>query len=196
VLVDSHYIFDFTQSWSESIVTPLGLVNQIHNTQDEFYNGEFSGSIIQVYEEQTNPFLDVSTIENSYTVTQYIGKRYKRYNNGGRLNGYYVFNEIIQENKFLNENTSPNPGEIYLFNDAVDFSRFQDSPSYSIDEYKNKFIKISKFNSNGTDNSVALGQATQINILMKNGIGTTINISFPIQNVTEYSTYYLYEIWN
>jgi hypothetical protein len=190
-----NYIPDFTQSWSESIVTPLGLVNQIHDTQDEFYNGEFSGSTIQVYEEQVNPFLDIPTTENSYTVTQYIGKQYKRYASGPLLNGYYIFDEIIQEGKFLNENTEPDLGEIYLFNDAIDITTYQSSQTYSVDGYRNKFIKISKFNSNGANNSVALGQATQINILMKNnGVGGTTNISFPIQNITEYSTYYLYEI--
>jgi hypothetical protein len=189
-----NYIFDFTQSWSESIVTPLGLVNQIHNTQDEFYNGEFSGSIVQIYEEQVNPFLDISTTENSYTVTQYIGKRYRRYESGPRATGYYVQDEIIFEEKFLNSNTEPDQGEIYLFNECIDPRPIQSfSPIYEPQQYRNKFIKISKFNSNGTDNSIALGQATQINILMKNGSGT-INISFPIQNVTEYSTYYLYEI--
>ncbi len=39
-------IFNLTQSWSESIQNASGSVNIIHNSQDEFYNGEFSGSVI------------------------------------------------------------------------------------------------------------------------------------------------------
>jgi hypothetical protein len=41
-------IFDITQSWNEGIVTSLGIVNTIHDSQDEFYDGEFSGSVLTV----------------------------------------------------------------------------------------------------------------------------------------------------
>jgi hypothetical protein len=41
-------IFGITQSWTEGIVTPLGIANTIHSTQDEFYDGEFSGSALIV----------------------------------------------------------------------------------------------------------------------------------------------------
>ena len=47
-----------TQSWSESITTPLGTVSQIHNNQDEFYNGELSGSKIVVTTQDLNPGSD------------------------------------------------------------------------------------------------------------------------------------------
>jgi hypothetical protein len=36
---DSENILNLTQSWSESYNSPLGLVDIIHNSQDEFYNG-------------------------------------------------------------------------------------------------------------------------------------------------------------
>ena len=39
-------VYGVTQSWSESIINPYGLDVQIHSSQDEFYNGEFSGSYI------------------------------------------------------------------------------------------------------------------------------------------------------
>lgn len=41
-------IYFITQSWNEGIVTPLGIANTIHSTQDEFYDGEFSGSALVV----------------------------------------------------------------------------------------------------------------------------------------------------
>jgi len=190
-----NYIPDFTQSWQETIVTPLGLTTQSHTTQDEFYNGEFSGSIIQMYEEQINPFLDVSTKENLYTVTQYIGKKYKNYSAGPlpKQNGYFIVDEIIFEEKFLNPNTEPNQGEIYLFNESIDATPVQSFPNFNPTQYKNKFVKISKFNSSGDNLATSLEQATQLNILMKNGSGIT-NVSFPIQQITEYPTYYLYTI--
>jgi hypothetical protein len=48
-------IFFITQSWTEGITTPLGVANTIHDAQDEFYDGEFSGSIIQVENGELNP---------------------------------------------------------------------------------------------------------------------------------------------
>ena len=36
--------FNVTQSWVESIITPVGLVEQTRSSQQEFYNGEYSGS--------------------------------------------------------------------------------------------------------------------------------------------------------
>jgi hypothetical protein len=189
-----NFIPDFTQSWESYNRTPLGLVTQSHTTQDEFYNGEFSGSIIQVYEEQVNPFLKTNVSDNLYTITQYTGKQYQYYNGGTfKTTGYYIYDEIILESKFLDSYTEPNQGEIYLYNIAVNSTNLANPISFTAQNYFNKYVKISKFNSLGIDNSLPLGQATQINILMKNGSGTT-NISFPIQQIAEYSTYYLYYI--
>ena len=36
--------YGVTQSWDETIVIPSGVVTQTHSSQDEFYNGEYSGS--------------------------------------------------------------------------------------------------------------------------------------------------------
>jgi hypothetical protein len=57
-------IFSITQSWTEGVVTPLGIANTIHSTQDEFYNGEFSGSALVVTTQslaQSYP-LDISSL--------------------------------------------------------------------------------------------------------------------------------------
>ena len=37
-------VVNVTQSWSGSNVTPLGIVPYVHNTMEEFIDGEFSGS--------------------------------------------------------------------------------------------------------------------------------------------------------
>ena len=39
---------NITQSWSASINTPAGIVSSIHDTQEEFINGEYSGSTLIV----------------------------------------------------------------------------------------------------------------------------------------------------
>jgi hypothetical protein len=48
-----------TQSWSSSILTKAGLVNQINSSQYEFFNGAYSGSSIDVINNklQDNPLL-------------------------------------------------------------------------------------------------------------------------------------------
>ena len=48
-------IFFITQSWLENIITPSGSVVVLHNAQDEFYDGEFSGSYIQIDNGELNP---------------------------------------------------------------------------------------------------------------------------------------------
>ena len=41
-------IFGITQSWSETYPSLLGEVTILHDSQEEFYDGEFSGSHIIV----------------------------------------------------------------------------------------------------------------------------------------------------
>ena len=50
---------NISQSWSSSILTKAGLVNQINSSQYEFFNGEYSGSSISVVKNklQDNPLL-------------------------------------------------------------------------------------------------------------------------------------------
>jgi hypothetical protein len=63
--------YGLTQSWSESIVTPYGLDNIIRSSQDEFYNGEYSGSEFVVENgelNEANPFKQVPTTPTNYTL--------------------------------------------------------------------------------------------------------------------------------
>jgi hypothetical protein len=57
-------IFNLTQSWSELIPTISGSVNVIHNSQDEFYNGEFEGSTLTITTQSLNtPYsLNISSL--------------------------------------------------------------------------------------------------------------------------------------
>jgi len=95
-------IYNLTQSWVESIIGPSGSVNIIHDSQEEFYNGEFSGSTLLVTDGELNDentFKYPSTLEISYDIIFYTSS----------VTPLEIFNNI---------NTSPNSGQIYLWYDT------------------------------------------------------------------------------
>jgi hypothetical protein len=95
-------VYGVTQSWSESIVNPYGLDVQIHSSQDEFYNGEYSGSEFTVEDGELNP-----------------GNRFKTYSQPiVEYQLYLYISSTSSLDNFLNANVSPNPGEIYLWYDT------------------------------------------------------------------------------
>ena len=64
-------VYGVTQSWQETFIIPSGVVTQTHDSQDEFYNGEFSGSNFVVENgelNEANPFKQVSTTPTNYTL--------------------------------------------------------------------------------------------------------------------------------
>jgi hypothetical protein len=69
--------WEVTQSWTQSIINPYGVDNQIHSSQDEFYNGEFSGSWINTDNggelNLPNTFKQVDTTPTIYNVQLYGG---------------------------------------------------------------------------------------------------------------------------
>jgi hypothetical protein len=95
---------NITQSWDVTINTPVGLVTSVHNTQDEFINGEFSGSnkVVtsqRLVDEDYEQLLNVSTVEVNY-------------------DPYFYSNNVTPSGYFLDSNTTPNIGEIYLLFDS------------------------------------------------------------------------------
>jgi hypothetical protein len=64
--------WEVTQSWIENIVTPYGLQPTTRSSQDEFYNGEFSGSVLTVENgelNEANPVKQVETTPLLYSTT-------------------------------------------------------------------------------------------------------------------------------
>ena len=53
--VNQYNTSSFNQAWTQSILSPSGSVIQIHNSQEEFYNGEYSGSYVLVTTQSLNP---------------------------------------------------------------------------------------------------------------------------------------------
>jgi hypothetical protein len=59
-------ISNTSQSWYENITTPSGSVLMLHDSQDEFYNGEFSGSVILVTDGILNEAFSSENLEFEY----------------------------------------------------------------------------------------------------------------------------------
>ena len=73
-------IYNITQSWSETYPTISGSATVLHDTQDEFYNGEFSGSTLVASTQNANPDCDVfnriSPTGAEYGIRMYSGSEY------------------------------------------------------------------------------------------------------------------------
>jgi hypothetical protein len=91
-----------TQSWTGINDTNVGLVPFTQSTQDEFYNGEFSGSNLTVTEQRIGGceiFL--------YSPTAVINYRPVLFDSSQVSYGF-----------FLDANTAPSSSELYLFYDT------------------------------------------------------------------------------
>jgi hypothetical protein len=93
-----NYLTNISQSWMESYNTISGSVLILHNSQDEFYNGEYSGSNLVVTTQSLNQPYPNSNQSFSYRSVYYYGDDVNEAN--------------IFENNFLNNVTSPQNGEI------------------------------------------------------------------------------------
>jgi hypothetical protein len=91
-----NYASNTSQSWNETYSTPSGSITILHDSQDEFYNGEFSGSIIIVTTGSLNQPYPLSLSEFEYTPIVY--------RNG--LYGQTNFSTFTEE-QFLNTSTQP-----------------------------------------------------------------------------------------
>ena len=90
------------QTWPEFEVGPTGSTYLIRDDQREFYNGELPGTTIEVSNgewNEANIFKYPSTLEINYDITFYKSS-------------------ITPFEDFINNNTSPNQGEIYLWYDT------------------------------------------------------------------------------
>jgi hypothetical protein len=175
---------NITQSWNGSIDTQVGIVDFTHNTQEEFINGEYSGSGIEVthqrlIDEDCIQLLNVSTIPTNYKPFFYVAINSTPFD---PPDPDYV---TVIDN-FLNINTSPNPGETYILSTSY---KIQTSGGGGISTIRKvTHIKVNKLDDSGNDNTLSLQELTSLRILFSD-LGV---INFPILSITEYPTYYLY----
>jgi len=168
-----NYVGNVSQSWNETYATPLGEVTVLHNSQEEFYDGEFSGSVILVTTQSLSQPYPLENASFEYTPILYKNSFYSQSNNS-----------TFTEGQFLNSLTFPNQGEILIL-----ASRYQSFPPPLTKGPA--FVKINKIDANGINNTIALGQLT--NLLIQYTTSTTYE-NYEVLNINEYSDYYLYEI--
>ena len=114
---------NITQSWTGSSPSLLGEVIFIHNSQTEFFDGELSGSVYvaengNLTDPDCLPYLHANNIPIYYKPIFYKSTQLS-----GSSNSISIF---------LNANTAPNPGEIYLYWDSGSYygPMYPSSPNY------------------------------------------------------------------
>ena len=101
--VNKYNTSSFDQSYTQSISTPDGTLLTIHSSQEEFYDGEYSGSFIIATTQSLNP-------NNPYKTPLYASGSYNtflHYTSG--FTTLAIFND---------SNTAPLPGEILFWHDT------------------------------------------------------------------------------
>jgi hypothetical protein len=99
---NQYNVTTFAQDWIETVYTPIGVQYISQSSQYEFYNGELPGTEYIVTDGELNPdneFKYPTTLEIYYNPTLYLSS-------------------ITPLSDFLDINTSPNQGEIYLWFDT------------------------------------------------------------------------------
>jgi hypothetical protein len=170
-----NYVSNTSQSWYETIPTISGSVIVLHDSQDEFYDGEFSGSNIIVTTQSLAQAYPLQNKSFSYKQVYYYGT------GSGEEN--------IFENSFLNNVTSPQNGEI-LFMEKGNILLGSWSSIYSP-----KYLKIAKIDCSGSNNTTALGQLDTI--LINTPIAAYPNniwIQYNVTVLNEQPNYYSYQV--
>jgi len=161
-------ILNTSQSWYENLTTPLGPVLVLHDSQDEFYNGELSGSVILVSNGIVGEAYPNDNIFMFYKPVYYYGTSSPE--------------DLIFENNFLNNITSPENGEILFFEKYL-------APGVSTPKY----LKIAKTDLNGDNYSVPLGQFNDVIIPTPIfSFGGNINLTYNVTQLNENPQYYTY----
>jgi len=101
-----------TQSWIRSFGGPTGISYITQSSQYEFFNGEFSGSSIQVSAESLN---DGATLFNNINAFKYTPVLYKA--------------DSTDIDVFLNSTTAPNQGEIFIYISSIQLTIDSGGPS-------------------------------------------------------------------
>jgi len=132
-----------TQSWTGFNVGPEGDVAFTQSNQEEFYNGELSGSEYIVTNgelNEANVFKNPSTVPVQFDIYEYT------LNDDG-------FAASTGENAFLSN--PPGVGELYIYN-------YYGGPLAPIPTYGNKWILISKFDINSIDVTTSIQEISTI----------------------------------
>ena len=163
-----------TQSWTGILTSPLGDVAFTQSSQEEFYNGELSGSEYEVTNGELNEgnvFKNPNTAVITYDFYQYT------------LNAD-DFSTRTQQNAFLA--LTPGSGEIFVYNfyDGDNSSGLLPRPTYG-----NKWILVSKEDTNNTVVTNTLQDLQTLTIIGAKVMGSQ---EFNILSISERATYFIY----
>ncbi len=157
--------YEITQSWSEVVPTLSGSVVKTYTNQDEFYDGIFNGTILVVTTQSIGFPLAIENQSSEYNQVHYYGTFSKE--------------SDAFENVFLNPITSPQDGEILFYHDETSFPTIWDT----------KYLKISKNDCNGVNNSSILESITVVYIFIPY---YNVYVPYNVEILNEQSNYYLY----
>jgi hypothetical protein len=161
-----------SQSWYETIPTISGSVIVLHNAQDEFYDGEFSGSTLVVTTQSLAQAYPLENIGSYYKQVHYYGTSSVDYSN--------------IKNNYLNNITAPKDGEILFYNEPINL--FGGTLNYNL--FETKYLKIAKTDCSGSNNTNVLGNINKA-VIYNDNVGFYIPYDLVVLN--EFPTYYLYE---
>ena len=113
----------------------------LHNTQDEFYDGEFSGSVLVVTTQSLAQAYPLENLSFDYTPVRYSPQNYD-----------FTAESTFAEQQFLNPLTIPAQGQILLLRPWFELPAFPWLSSTT----GPAFVKIHKFDNNGVDNTIPL----------------------------------------
>jgi hypothetical protein len=128
--------FFLTQSWVEGVINPYGLAYVSRSAQEEFYNGEYSGSTLTVENgelNEANPYKQSSTQPLFYDVTVYDSRNLSA---GEYLSEYGVASGNVSIWYEEGPPPSPNPDPI--------LPGIQYGPTYALFHYTDKNSIYSK----------------------------------------------------
>lgn len=172
---------NISQSWYETVEYLSGSITTLHDSQTEFYDGEFSGSnLVVTTQSLSTPYpLDFQGFE--YTPILYSNN-----------SNYYNIPATSQfsEAQFLDNRTTPNPGEMLILSP---YTIVKGSKEFGnvITSYSDTYIKINKVDCNGKNNKVPLEQITQL--LIKYPTNSTYS-TYKVYPPTEKPNYFLYRV--
>jgi hypothetical protein len=172
-----NFLSNISQSWYESYPTVSGSVLVLHDNQDEFYNGEYSGSNLVVTTQVLNQSYPLDVQDSYYKQVHYYGITSS-------------LEDVTFKDNFLNNVTSPQNGEILFYNYPVRIFGFgPPTPPYNV--WITQYLKIAKIDCSGSNNTTVLGDITQV-VIYNSVLGTYVPYYVTVLN--ENPNYYLYTL--
>ena len=169
------------QRWDESFPSLIGEIPKLHDNQDEFYDGEFSGSVILVTNGELNEDCEAKEIQ----VFPNINYQVRVYGCDIKEVGWFEVSNVWKQ-----LNNHPLPGYISL--PILSLPKQYDPISgFMIDQgFGTNFLKISRVNLNGDDMSPTLSQLSSIKIKFDD-IGW---VTYDIDTINQQPDYYYYNL--